>query len=250
MTTLAASLACAILAIAATAAAAAPREVLVTGTRVHVGDVIPGADAATAAVDVGPSPTAGGSRLVTRAEIVAALGAKQLAAPTTMPDAVRVVRKARHLLPADFELLVRTAVAAKPLGRGVTLSAVRVLHPIDVADGWARVDVDVPRAPKHAGLFTTTAIASFYAAESDVTARVPVPVELTVSPEGASYDTPRGAAVTLIVRRGAVEVHAAAVTMADADVGDQVPVQLRQSTRVLRARLTTTDEAVAIEDGQ
>jgi hypothetical protein len=250
MKRLAASIVSAIFAVAASAAAAAPRDVPVTGTRVHVGDVVPDADVAAALVDIGPSPTAGGSRLVTRAEIVAALGAKQLAAPASLPDAVRIVRKARHLAPADIELLVRSAIAAKPLGRGVTLSAVRAPHPVDVADGWARVDVDVPRAPKHAGPFTTTAIASFYAAESDVTARIPVPVELMVSPDGASFDTARGAAITLVVRRGAVEVRAAAVTMADGDVGDLVPVQLRQSTRVLRSRLTAPDEAIAVEDGQ
>ncbi len=232
------------------AAAAAPRDVPVTGTRVHVGDVVPDADGAAAGVDVGPSPTAGGSRIITRAEIAAALGAKQIAAPASLPDAVRVVRKAKRLGAADMDAIVRSALGGRPLGRGVRLTAVRFDRPVDVADGWSRVDVDVPRAPKRVGPFVTTAIASFFAGDADVTARVPVLVELDVSPDGAAYDTARGSAVTLVVSRGAVEVRAAGVTTADADVGDLVPVQLRQSGRVLRARLTARDEALAVEDGQ
>jgi hypothetical protein len=136
----------------------------------------------------------------------------------------------------------------KPLARGVTLTAVRAAQAVDVADGWARVDVDVPRAPKRQGAFVTTAIASFFTVDGEAIARVPVPMELTVSAEGATYDAPRGAAVTLVIRKNYIEVRTTAVTTADADLGDPVPVQLRTSGRVLRGRLTAKDEVVAMED--
>jgi len=226
--------------------AAVPGEVLVTRTRVHVGDVLPDAEATTAAVDLGPSPAAGVSRVITRADIVAALQAKQIVSPPRLPDAVRVVRKVKHLGPVDIEALVRAAVASKDLGHGVTLAAVRSSRPMDVADGFTRADVDVPRAPKKAGMFSTTAIASLFV-EDEVVARFPVPLDLAVSEEGASFDAPRGASVTLIVRRSFIEVRVPGVLTADGDVGDAVPVQLRPSGRVLRARLTSKDEAVALE---
>jgi hypothetical protein len=238
------------LALATPAAAAPPQEVAVTGTRIRVGDVAPSVDAAIAAVDIGPSPTPGASRLVTKNDVVAALTAKLIPVPATLPDAVRVVRKAQHISPAELDGLVRGALNDKPLGHGVTLAAVRVAHPVDVADGWAHIDVDVPHAPKRQGAFTTTAIASFYTAEGEAIARVPVPMELAVSADGALYDTPRGASVTLVIRRNYIEVRTTGMTTADADLGDAVPVQLRPSGRVLRARLTAKDEAVAIEDGQ
>lgn len=244
------ALAMSALLVAAPAGAAAPREVVVQGTRVHAIDVLPSALGAAGSVDIGPSPTAGGSRIVTRAEIEAAFAAKQLPTPPAIPDVVRVVRKTRRLAPADLEALVRGAIATRPLGKGVRLAAVRTDHPTDVAEGWARVDVDVPRAPKRVGAFVTTAIASFFSDEGEVTARVPIPVELAISEEGATYDSARGGAVTLIVRRGYIEVRAAGVAMADADIGDVVPVQLRASGRVLRGRLVARDEAVALEDGQ
>jgi len=245
-----ASVLAALASLAPSAAAAPPQEVTVTGSRVRVGDVAPNVDAAVAAIDIGPSPSPGASRLVTKNDIEAALTAKVIPVPAALPDAVRVVRKAQHLSPAELDGLVRGALNDKPLGHGVTLAAVRMAHPVDVADGWAHIDVDVPHAPKRQGSFTTTAIASFYTAEGEAIARVPVPMELAVSAEGALYDTPRGAAVTLVIRRSYIEVRTTGMTTADADLGDAVPVQLRPSGRVLRARLTAKDEAVAIEDGK
>jgi flagella basal body P-ring formation protein FlgA len=240
---------CAGLAAAEPGLGAVPREVMVTHTRVSVGDLIPNADAAIAAVDLGPAPAAGVSRLITRADIVAALQAKQVTSAAPLPDAVRVVRKVKHLAPPDVDALVRTAAASKDLGRGVTLATVRTNRTIDVADGWTRIDVDVPRAPKKAGTFSTIAIASLFAGD-EVIARFPVSLDLSVSAEGAAFDAPRGSVVTLIVRRSFVEVRASGVAGADADVGETVPVQLRPSGRVVRARLVSRDEAVALEQGQ
>jgi flagellar basal body P-ring formation chaperone FlgA len=224
-------------------------QVPVTTTRIHLKDLFPDIDAAAAEVDLGPSPPAGGSRLVTRADIMAALDAKQLPVPQSMPDAVRVVRGARHIAAAEMNAIVRSALDNKPLGRGVALAAVRADRSVDVADGWTRVDIDVPRAPKRAGTFTTAAIASFFVG-NDVIARIPVRVDLSVSADGATYDTIRGAAVMLVVRRSTVEVRAPGFAAADGDVGDVIPVQLRPSGRTIRARLSTKDEAVALEDGQ
>jgi hypothetical protein len=236
-----------VLAFTARSTAAPPREVRLVGARVHLGDVVPGADASIAGVDVGPSPLAGCSRIVTRADLLTALGARQLAAPAHLPDAVRVVRQAKHVVPSELDTIVSDAIKEKSLPRGVTLDAVRAERAIDVIDGWTRVDVDVPRPPKKAGPFATTAFLSFYGAEAEVLARVPVPVELAVSAEGTAYDAARGRPVTLVIRRSLVEVRIGAFAGADADVGDPVPIQLRPSGRVVRARLLSKDEALALE---
>ncbi len=222
------------------------RAVVVTGTRVHLGDLLLNADPITAMVDLGPAPTAGGSRLVTRADIAAAFEKQQLPPPGGAPDAVRVTRKVKHLAPADIDALVRTAMNAKELGHGVTLGAVRADHPLDVADGWTRVGIDVPRAPKKAGTFATTAIASLFAGD-DVIARLTVPVNLSVSTEGAAFDVARGASLTLIVQRNLIEVRTPSFAAADADIGDAIVVQLRPSGRVMRARLVSKDEAIAVD---
>ena len=231
----------------AAAGAAEPiRQVTVTGTRVHLGELMPDLGAEASTVDLGPAPAAGASRLFMRSDIVAALGAKQVPVSGSVPDAVRVVRKSRRLEPAELEGIVRAAVSAKDLARGVTLAKVRAGRPVDVADGWSRVEVDIPKAPKKEGTFATIAIASLFVGD-EVIARVPVPLDLAVSREGATFDAPRGVALTLVVQRTLVEVRAAGMAAADADVGDVLPVQLRDSGRVVRARLTSRDEAIAIE---
>ena len=108
----------------------------------------------------------------------------------------------------------------------------------------------MPRAPKKAGGFSTSAALSFLGAGDEVLARALVPIDLAVSEDGAAFDAPRGAPVTLVVRRNFVEIRASGVTEADADVGDAVAVQLGVSGRVIHARLLSGDEALAVEVGR
>jgi hypothetical protein len=227
--------------------AARPREVRVVGARVHFGDLVPDSDSAAAAVDLGPSPLAGCSRIVTRSDILTALAAQKVEPPSHLPDAVRVVRQAKHVLPAELDSLVRDAAKTTSLQRGVSLATVHADRPIDVVDGWTRVDVEIPHAPKKAGAFSTTAILSFFGADAEVLARVPVAIDLMVSAEGTAFDAPRGSQLTLVIRRNNVEVRIGAFAGADADVGDPVPAQLRPSGRVVHARLVDRREALALE---
>jgi hypothetical protein len=57
----------------------------------------------------------------------------------------------------------------------------------------------------------------------------------------------RGGALTLVVRRGLVEVTSAAVAGADADIGNILQVTLRPSGRTVRARLVEKDLAELVE---
>ena len=78
---------------------------------------------------------------------------------------------------------------------------------------------------------------------------MPVPIELAVSAEAPL----RHAARRVGHARDSPELHRSADDRNDhggRGFGDAVPLQLRTSGRVLRARLTAKDEAVAIEDGQ
>ncbi len=223
------------------------RQIEVVGARIRMGDILPDAVGRTASFDLGPSPQTGGSRLLTRGDLVAAFDHEHLAVPRGLPDAVRVVRKTRHLAAWDVDALVRTAMASKPMHTGVVLAMVSAERALDVADGYARVDVDMPRAPKRAGAFSTSVVLSFVDSDEQVLSRVTVPVVLAVSEQGAAYDTPRGSSVTLVVRRNLVEVRVPGVSTVDGDVGDPVTVQLQGSGRQMHARLVSKDEALATE---
>jgi flagella basal body P-ring formation protein FlgA len=86
--------------------------------------------------------------------------------------------------------------------------------------------------------------------ESDVVLRIPIHLDLSVPPEALIYDVPKGVALTLVVKRGLVEISTQAVTSSDADVGDVVQVLLRPSGRALRAEIVAKDRAIAVEDGR
>lgn len=229
------------------AAASPPLRVAVTGARVRVADVVPDAPPDAAAVDLGPAPAPGGTRLIERAAILRALRERQATEPAHLPEAVRVSRRTRTLSPAELERLVRDALPPGRLPRGAALTAVRPPRALEVPAGWSAVAAELPRPPRRAGPFATTAYLSFLLGE-DTLARVAVPVDLALPAGAAAPDLARGAAVTLVVRRGLVEVRASGSAGADADVGDTLPVVLRPAGRVLRARLVERDLALALEE--
>lgn len=225
------------------AAVRPPKTVTVASPRLALGDVVAGIGADLATLDLGPAPAAGATRLFTRGDLQAAVGDR--AAGVRLPEAVRVERRTRRLSPQDLEAMVRASLEGK-LPRGAALSAVRARGTTVVADGWDVVAAALPRLPRKVGRLATS-VQLELSQQGTVIAGLQVPVELTLSAEAALPDVAKGAPVTVVVRRGFVEIQAQAVAGADADVGDALPVLLRGSGRSLRALLVTADRAELVE---
>jgi hypothetical protein len=221
------------------------REVGVASARVYVGDLASGLTREAADVDIGPAPAAGGSRLIDREEIVQALRAKHIVEPAGLPSAVRVVRKMKRLWAADLETIVRDALAEK-LTPGVALSAVHPLQFVDVPEGCTRITADLTRPPHRKGPFPSVVRLTFYDAAQALW-MLTVPVDLTLSDEALVSDVQRGNRVTLVIRRGLVEVSSAGTAGADADVGNLIPIVLHPSGRIIQARVEDKDHAVAVD---
>jgi hypothetical protein len=157
--------------------------------------------------------------------------------------------------PVDGELaeLARAALASSPvrLPKGTKVVAARPSTATDVRVPIApsRVTIDLTAPARRVGPVVATAVLVFWK-DSDIAARIPLRLDLSVPPEALVYDVPKGGVVTLVVRRGLVEVSAQAVTSSDADIGDVVQVLLRPSGRALRAELVAKDRALAVEDGR
>ena len=221
-------------------------QVAVLGPRIHVSDVVSGSTEDAGAIDLGPVPTAGGSRVIVRAEIVAALKEHGEVEPHAIPGSVRVVRKMTQLTAADIERTIREALTSSKMPRGATLAVVRAPRVLDLPDGYTSTTTELQKPPHRAGAFSTNVILSFFR-DAEVLARVSVPIELSLSTDAASFDLVKGAPVTLVIRRGLVEVTAPATAAADADVGDAFPILLRPSGRVISARLTDKSHALSLE---
>lgn len=222
-----------------------PFLVEVVGPRMHLGDLVFGVTSEASMADLGPTPTPGSSRLFGREELTAELSRRGATVPKSLPHSIRVVRKMRSLSDHDVEQMVRAAIVPAKLTRGVSLGAVHA-HAAEIPDGWKTVQAELPRAPRRTGSFST-AVALTLTSDGEAIAHLSVPVELSLSAEAATPDVARGAPVTLVVRRGLVEISAPGVASADADIGGVVPILIRSSGRVINARLFDKEHAAALE---
>lgn len=222
--------------------AAPVKEVQVVGPRVHLADVVPTVPAAVASADLGPAPAPGGSRFVTQDELrsaAAGAGAKVIA---SLPATVKVTRKMKKLTAAEVDKETRKAILAVGLRRGVTIAAVRAPKLSEVADGWTAVTASMPKPPRKTGRVPTTCALTF-SRGTEVLARLAIPVDLDLAAEAAIPDTAKGAAVVVTVKSGLVEISAAALAAIDADVGEEILVNLRPSGKQLRAILIAPGKA-------
>lgn len=224
-------------------AAPAITTVEIASARLRVGDFVKDAAPNEAAIDLGPAPATSGSRLLSRGEIERLLKDAGYAKKVRLPEAMRVVRKMKKLDADAFEAEVRKAAA---LPRGVSLAAVRAPRATDVPDGFDRVTLDVGKVSRRAGSQPVTARVAFLRGE-ELLATVTLPVELLVSAEAARPDAPRGTPITLVVRHGLVEVTTSGVAGADADVGAVLPVTVRATGHVVKAKLVEPARAVLVE---
>ena len=235
---------CAVLA-APPATAAVPRTIEISTAHVHFHDL--GVAAASMPdVDLGPTPALGATRTIDREEVTRALAAAGAPGTPKLPAQFRIARKARRLSTTDVDKLVRDAIDPTRIPRGATLATVRAIA-LAVPDGYDKVTVDLPAMPRRAGTVTVTAAVAFLT-QGSVVARITVPVDFTVTPEALVPDVAKGAAIQLLVRRGLVEVSIGAVAGADGDAGGVLPVLLKPSGRVVRARIIDRDHALSLEE--
>ncbi len=231
--------------LAAPAAGAAPRTIEIAASRVHFRDLgISGTSMPD--VDLGPTPALGATRTLDRDEVARALTAAGAPSIPKLPAQFRIARKAKKLSANEIDKLVRDAIEPTRIPRGATLTTVRATA-LAVPDGYDRVTVELPNLPRRAGSVTVTAAVAF-TGNGEIMARITVPIELAVTAEALIPDVAKGAAITLVVRKGLVEVSIGAVAGADGDTGAILPILLRPSGRVVRARLIDKDHALSLEE--
>lgn len=227
-------------------AAVAPKAIEVSASRVHLRDL--GAFGDTVSdIDLGPAPALGATRTIDRDDIVRALGAANATGPTPKLAAqYRISRKSKRLEKADLEKMMRETIDPARFSKGIVFTGVRTANAL-VPDGYNRVTVELPTLPKKSGTVIVTVAVAFLT-DADVMARITVPVELSVPPEALIPDIAKGGKITLVVRKGLVEVSLPAVAAADGDLGTILPIMLKPSGRIVRAKMIDSDHAVSIED--
>lgn len=221
------------------------KEIQVTGPRVTLAEIVPSAPASVATADLGPAPAPGGSRFVTQEELRTAASGAPAKVIAALPAAVRVVRKMKKLTAADVERETRKAVVAAGLRKGISIAAVRAPRSSDVAEGFTSITASIPKPPRRTGRIPTTATVTFQRG-TEILARLAVPIDLDLTADAAIPDVAKGGALTVTVKSGLVEISASALAGADADIGEDLPVTLRPSGKILRATLVAPGKAVLL----
>jgi hypothetical protein len=226
-------------------AAAEPTQ-SVDHSRLLAGDVIPSAPQGVADIDLGPAPPPGGSRLLTRNEIEQMLRKRGVdTSKLAIPPSIRIVAAAKRITPADLTTLI-TPVILKNLPQGVTLTKVQPAYDVVVPPSATVGTIEIPHHPRQKGTFRTTANVEMVSG-GEVVARVPVPIILEISEDAARPDVARGARIGLVIDRRSLRIMTAGSCLFDANIGDVVSVLVVSTSRVIKAKITSRDEAQILE---
>jgi len=217
--------------------------VVVSGARVHLGDLAPDLAPGLLTVDLGPAPPPGKSRLFSRQEVSDKLQAAGIAASKlNLPaSGVRVETEGRRFSPEELSTLVEPAVRAA-LPSGVRLIAIKALQGHVLAPSVRPGQVRLPRFALRDGEQKQTGTVEILWGK-DALMRLPVQLHVSVSGSDAGALVPRGSSVTLVIARGPVEISTQGETLSAGRVGDSVSVRVGVTKKVLSARLTHAGRA-------
>jgi hypothetical protein len=234
-----------ILTIAASAASGDEARI-VDHARMRLGDIVPTVPAPMADIDLGPSPPPGGSRLVGREEMIAAIRRSGAFANTTrLPASIRAVGASRRIPSSELTTLAGAEIA-KHLRPGVKLKRVEDAPDLVVVPDAKVRSASVAFIPYQKGEARATAVLELASDEVSV-ASVPLTVVVEVLESGAHPDVKRGALVNLVIERPSMRVSAPGTAAADANVGDSVIFHVSATGHTVRARIASRDEAVVLE---
>lgn len=220
-------------------------ERIIESSRIRLADVVTALPEGAADVDLGPAPPPGGSRLLSREEIVRHVHeAGQSTERLALPAAVRVTSAARHLSAHELQVLVTPAIE-RQLPRGATLRAVNVQRALALSPRASIGRVNFAKFPKREGAYKTTAMVEMLV-DGDVALRVPVSVSLELGADAARSTLERGAQIHLVIERGAARVSAVGTALGDGDVGDVVAFRVQNTQKVLRARIESRTSAKVV----
>lgn len=226
----------------------APRQVLVASHRLRFAHLLPTAPPALASIDLGDAPSLGGSRLLSRADIHKLVS--DASPGTVVPDVhapIRVVRDSVSLSTLELSELVAKQLSVRGLRRGVLLQRVSPRATLKVPAGWDAVRVEVPSTPRRTGNYSTSAMLTF-TEQDHVVLRASVPIELLLTEASMVPDVSKGSRLTIIVRKGLIEIAAGGTAVEDGDVGAIVRATLRGTGKSVRVRLTGPSEGELLGD--
>jgi hypothetical protein len=160
-------------------------------------------------------------------------------------QSVRVVSAARVLSPADAGAFVRPSIESV-LPPGVTLVGVEAKAKLTLPLLGSAGTATLPKLPKRAGPFTTTAMVDILL-DGTLVRRVPMLVRLAIAPSAARADVPRGQALTLVIERRSATISTDGIALRDSAIGEVAPFKVQRTGRVINALVKSAGLAHVLE---
>ncbi|MBX7190572.1 MAG: flagella basal body P-ring formation protein FlgA [Sandaracinaceae bacterium] len=211
-----------VLAVGATTSAASAQD------RIRLAEIVPAlAGSELGAIDLGPAPPPGASRVMRRAEVLETLArAGRSATGLVIPREVRIARRAVRL--SGDEIAARARDAIEEALSPCAVESVAVTSSATLGEGELDVHVNGPARPNDGPTIVMLDLAT-----PGGTTHVPARVEVRC-PEAVVTS---GAEVTVVVRSGNVRVTATGVSRQSGRVGDEVRVRVEPTGALVTARV-------------
>lgn len=216
----------------------------ITSSRVLFGDLVPTAPADIAALDLGPAPPAGSSRLYSTDDLLAA--ARQAGKQLVIADSVRAVRATKRWNQAEFTAFIT------PKLKAVLPEYARLLH-VDVPRSLTTVlGIELSRVqpgqlPNRRGTVQTSAMLEL-TVNGRLEQRLTLPVVLDLGERPKPPEIERGATVSLQITLGATTVSASAVALQTMAVGSAGLFRVTKTRKTLRAKLLSPSTAEVVSE--
>lgn len=218
----------------------------VSGGRVTLGDLGSNYPEDLRQIDLGRAPPPGGSRLISRAELMRQIKAAGFSIGNIeLPASVRVKSAGETYSALQLVALVEPAVmhALKP---GVKLTKLTTYARLSLSPDTKVGAIRLPPCPKRIGAARISLVAEL-TLNGEVTHRVPLAAHVVVSSAAAAFSVRQGAIVQLHVRRRSAHITARGQALVNADIGDVATFRIQGTGRVVKARVTSSNNADVLE---
>lgn len=200
--------------------------------RVFLSEIVPAlSDTPIGAIDLGAAPAPGATRVVRRAEVLAALAHEGRSADgLAIPATTRIVRRAQVVAPDSLVSLATSELASTLAPCTVTQAVAR--SSATVGEGELTIHAHGPTRPSSGAVLVTLDVEA-----GGVVTHVPVQADVSCP---APVVAP-GREVEVRVVRGAVTATARGVVRQSGRVGDVVRVEVSATHRTIDARVLDAD---------
>ena len=225
-------------------AAMAEREQRIESNRILLGDVVENIPVELEKIDLGPSPRAGSSRLISAEELNRTL--KASGETQTVHEGVRVIRSSKRWTQTELTEWLTPAIKLS-LPTFATLIRIESPRSLTLPSEATLGRVEFSQLPKRRGTANTTLIVHV-TANGELEQRLMLKAVVNLSEQQKPDVIARNTSLNLSIRLGTANVSTIGTTLQSGEVGSIVLCRVVKTKKVLRARIISNNSAEVLSE--